>query len=94
VLVTGPNGAGKTNLLEAVHVGTQGFSPRTRADAQVVRFGEQAGRIALGGARGETHVEVEGVRERERGQQVGMGAEVQGRNEPGGLGLAGERPVW
>jgi DNA replication and repair protein RecF len=57
--VTGPNGAGKTNLLEAVHVGTQGFSPRTRADAQVVRFGEQAGRIALGGARGETHVDVE-----------------------------------
>jgi DNA replication and repair protein RecF len=59
VLVTGPNGAGKTNLLEAVHVGTQGFSPRTRADAQVVRFGEQAGRIALAGARGETHVDVE-----------------------------------
>ena len=26
----GENGAGKTNLLEALHVGTQGFSPRTR----------------------------------------------------------------
>src|SRR5439155_10992542 len=59
VLVTGPNGAGKTNLLEAVHVGTQGFSPRTRADAQVIRFGEQAGRIALGGSRGGTNVELE-----------------------------------
>ena len=27
MLVTGANGAGKTNLLEALHVGTQGFSP-------------------------------------------------------------------
>jgi DNA replication and repair protein RecF len=59
VLVTGSNGAGKTNLLEAVHVGTQGFSPRTRADAQIVRFGETGGRIALAGARGATRVEVE-----------------------------------
>ena len=40
MLVTGPNGAGKTNLLESLHVGTQGFSPRTRADAQLVRFGQ------------------------------------------------------
>ena len=59
MLVTGPNGAGKTNLLEAVHVGTQGFSPRTRADAQIVRFGETAGRIALGGARGAAKIELE-----------------------------------
>jgi len=44
LLVVGPNGAGKTNLLESLHVGTQGFSPRTRADAQLVRFGERAGR--------------------------------------------------
>ena len=47
VLVVGANGAGKTNLLESLHVGTQGFSPRTRSDAQLVRFGEPAGRIAL-----------------------------------------------
>jgi DNA replication and repair protein RecF len=59
VLVTGPNGAGKTNLLEALHVGTQGFSPRTRADAQVVRFGEDAGRIVLRGRRGESAAELE-----------------------------------
>ena len=59
VLVVGANGAGKTNLLESLHVGTQGFSPRTRADAQLVRFGEQAGRIALRGMRGEAKVEVE-----------------------------------
>ena len=30
MLAVGPNGAGKTNLLESLHVGTQGFSPRTR----------------------------------------------------------------
>jgi DNA replication and repair protein RecF len=58
VLVTGPNGAGKTNLLESLHVGTQGFSPRTRADAQLVRFGRDAARIALRGQRGGVPVEV------------------------------------
>jgi DNA replication and repair protein RecF len=59
VLVVGENGAGKTNLLESVHVGTQGFSPRTRADAQLVRFGESAGRIALRGRRGDGALELE-----------------------------------
>jgi len=59
VLVVGPNGAGKTNLLESVHVGTQGFSPRTRADAQLIRFGEQSGRVALSGRRGESDVQLE-----------------------------------
>jgi DNA replication and repair protein RecF len=59
VLAVGPNGAGKTNLLESLHVGTQGFSPRTRTDAQLVRFGEQQGRIALRGARGEANIELE-----------------------------------
>ena len=59
VLVVGANGAGKTNLLESLHVGTQGFSPRTRADVQLVRFGEQAGRIALRGSRGDSKVELE-----------------------------------
>jgi DNA replication and repair protein RecF len=59
VLVVGPNGAGKTNLLESLHVGTQGFSPRTRADAQLVRFGERAGRIVLKGWRGDTALDLE-----------------------------------
>ena len=59
VLVVGPNGAGKTNLLEALHVGTQGFSPRTRTDAQLIRFGADAGRIALQGERGGSPVEAE-----------------------------------
>jgi len=49
VLVTGPNGVGKTNLLEALHVGSQGFSPRTRVDAQLVRFDAAAARVTLAG---------------------------------------------
>jgi DNA replication and repair protein RecF len=59
VLVTGANGAGKTNLLESLHVGTQGFSPRTRADAQLIRFGESAARIALTGRRGDSPLTLE-----------------------------------
>ena len=59
VLVTGRNGVGKTNLLEALHVGTQGFSPRTRAEAQLVRFGADAGRVALAGAAGRALVETQ-----------------------------------
>jgi DNA replication and repair protein RecF len=59
VLAVGENGAGKTNLLEALHVGTQGFSPRTRNDAQLVRFGAEAGRIELAGERGGGKLEIE-----------------------------------
>jgi len=59
VLVTGPNGAGKTNLLESLHVGTQGFSPRTRVDAQLVRFGREAARVALRGERAGVQLDLE-----------------------------------
>jgi DNA replication and repair protein RecF len=59
VLVTGPNGAGKTNLLESLHVGTQGFSPRTRADQQLVRFGREAARVALKGDRAGVPLDLE-----------------------------------
>jgi DNA replication and repair protein RecF len=58
VLAVGPNGAGKTNLLESLHVGTQGFSPRTRSDAELIRFGETAARIRLEGRRGQTPVRI------------------------------------
>jgi DNA replication and repair protein RecF len=61
VLVVGPNGAGKTNLLEALHVGTQGFSPRTRTDVQMIRFGSELGRIVLGGERGGASLETDVV---------------------------------
>jgi DNA replication and repair protein RecF len=59
VLVSGPNGAGKTNLVEALHVGTQGFSPRARSDAQMVRFGARAGRVRVRGERAGTPFEVD-----------------------------------
>jgi DNA replication and repair protein RecF len=59
VLAVGRNGAGKTNLLEALHVGTQGFSPRSRNDAQLVRFGTEAARIELRGTRGRSKLDIE-----------------------------------
>jgi DNA replication and repair protein RecF len=46
-------------LLEALHVATQGFSPRTRNDAQLVRFGDGGARAAAAGRRGDVPVEVE-----------------------------------
>jgi DNA replication and repair protein RecF len=58
VLAVGPNGAGKTNLLESLHVGTQGFSPRTRSDAELIRFGSEAAQIGLEGIRGQTPVQI------------------------------------
>jgi DNA replication and repair protein RecF len=58
VLVVGENGAGKTNLLEALHVGTQGFSPRTRSDRELIRFGEDTASVALDGLRGETPLQL------------------------------------
>ncbi|HEX6701744.1 MAG TPA: DNA replication and repair protein RecF [Gaiellaceae bacterium] len=61
VLAVGPNGAGKTNLLESLHVGTQGFSPRTRTDLQLIRFGETASRIAIRGESGGRPLELEVV---------------------------------
>jgi DNA replication and repair protein RecF len=57
--VTGANGVGKTNLLEALHVGAQGFSPRTRAEPRLVRFGEAAARVRLAGEEGRTPFETE-----------------------------------
>lgn len=59
MLVTGRNGAGKTNLLESLHVGTQGFSPRTRADRQLIRLGAAAARVALTGSRAGAPLELE-----------------------------------
>ena len=77
MLVVGPNGAGKTNLLESLHVGTQGFSPRTRADAQLIRFGADAARVAVRGTRGEVPVTTEVVVQRSGGKEARMnGARV------------------
>ena len=58
MLVTGANGVGKTNLLESLHLGTQGFSPRSRTDAQLIRFGEQAARVNVTGRSGPRPLEL------------------------------------
>jgi DNA replication and repair protein RecF len=70
VLVVGPNGVGKTNLLEAVHVATQGFSPRTRTDSQIVRFGAEGARAAVSGCRGEVRMELEVTVRRGEGKRA------------------------
>jgi DNA replication and repair protein RecF len=59
VLAVGRNGVGKTNLLESLHVVTQGFSPRTRTDVQLIRFGERTSRLSVRGRRGTVPVEIE-----------------------------------
>jgi DNA replication and repair protein RecF len=70
VLVTGANGAGKTNLLESLHVGTQGFSPRTRADQQLVRFGAAAARVALTGDRAGRPLTLEVTLQQQEGKRA------------------------
>ncbi len=85
MLVTGANGAGKTNLLESLHVGTQGFSPRTRSDAQLIRFGEETGRIVLRGERAGAPLELEvtlsirdGKRARVNGARLAAAEQLRG----------------
>jgi DNA replication and repair protein RecF len=70
VLVVGPNGVGKTNLLEAVHLATQGFSPRTRNDTQVIRFGAEGARAAVSGRRGDVQLELEVIVRRGEGKRA------------------------
>jgi DNA replication and repair protein RecF len=68
--VVGANGVGKTNLLEATHVATQGFSPRTRTDTQVIRFGAEGARAAIVGRRGEVGLELEVTVRRGEGKRA------------------------
>jgi DNA replication and repair protein RecF len=89
VLVTGENGAGKTSLLEAVHLGTQGFSPRTRSDSRMIRDGEQAASVQLALTRA-------GVRHRVRVRlDAGAGkvAELDGTRLPSAESLRREFPT-
>jgi DNA replication and repair protein RecF len=84
--VTGPNGVGKTNLLEGLHVGAQGFSPRTRSEPRLVRFGEEAARVRLVGESGlssfETQVDVAPGSAKEvrlNGAQLGSAEELRAK---------------
>jgi DNA replication and repair protein RecF len=45
--VVGPNGAGKTALIEMIHFGCLGYSPRTSTEAQVLRFGAELTRVEV-----------------------------------------------
>lgn len=43
----GPNGAGKSNFLEALYFGCTGHPLRTRNERELVRFDQQAARVAV-----------------------------------------------
>jgi DNA replication and repair protein RecF len=89
VLVVGENGAGKTNLLEALHVGTQGFSPRTRAERDLIRFGQDEAALTLVLAR-------DGVRHEVRmrlAAGVAKTAELDGARLPSADSLRRELPA-
>jgi DNA replication and repair protein RecF len=82
VLAVGPNGAGKTNLLEALHVGTQGFSPRTRRESRLVRFDEESAGVAVTGRVADAPVEVEVELRRNGGKRIELnGAPVRTMDE-------------
>ena len=81
VLVTGPNGAGKTNLLEAVHVVTQGLSFRTRHDAQIVRTGADEGRVAARGRRGAVGIRVDVTLSRREPKRIVLDGATVGTTE-------------
>jgi len=87
--VTGENGAGKTNLLEAIHIGTQGFSPRTRSDGRMVRLGETAASVALridrSGSRHDVRVKL--------AAGAGKSAELDGARLPSSESLRREFPA-
>jgi DNA replication and repair protein RecF len=82
VLAVGPNGAGKTNLLEALHVGTQGFSPRTRRESRLVRFEEDTAAVSVSGRRAETEIAVDVELRRNGGKRIELnGAPVRTMDE-------------
>ncbi len=68
--MTGPNGAGKTNLLEAVHLVTQGLSFRTRHDGQIVRTGAEEARVAARGRRNAVGIRSEVVLSRREPKRI------------------------
>ena len=81
MLLHGPNGAGKTNLLEALHVGTQGFSPRSRRDALMIRFDANAARVQLHGAVGENAFATDVVLTRREPRRLELNGERLGSSD-------------
>jgi DNA replication and repair protein RecF len=75
VLLHGANGAGKTNLLEALHLGTQGFSPRARRDVSMIRFDTDAARVQLRGTVGDNAFATDAVLTRGDSRRVELNGE-------------------
>jgi DNA replication and repair protein RecF len=75
VLLHGLNGSGKTNLLEALHVGTQGFSPRARRDGTMIRFDASAARVRLSGNLGANAFATDVVLARRDGRRIELNGE-------------------
>ncbi|GAB4248101.1 MAG: DNA replication/repair protein RecF [Thermoleophilia bacterium] len=46
-VLAGPNGVGKTSVLEAVHTGLRGWSPRTRSLREMIHRGSSVMRVEL-----------------------------------------------
>ena len=57
-LLLGPNGAGKSNLLEALHLVALGFSPRSRSEKDLVRWGADRFFVRLEASRAGTPLEL------------------------------------
>ncbi|MER3409816.1 MAG: hypothetical protein C4305_00435 [Thermoleophilia bacterium] len=70
VLIVGENGSGKTSVLEAIHVATQGFSPRARADRYLVRQGQHQARVRVRAREGAALSEVEALVRRDGGKEL------------------------
>ncbi len=87
--MTGENGAGKTNLLEAIHLGTQGFSPRTRSDGRMIRTGEAGALVGLRLERGAVRHEVKV----KLAPPAGKSAELDGTRLPSAEALRREFPT-
>ena len=56
-------------------MGTQGFSPRARKDASLIRFGSDAARVTLTGLAGETGFTTDTVLSRRDGRRVDLNGE-------------------
>jgi len=57
-LLLGPNGAGKSNLLEALHLVALGFSPRSRSEKDLVRWGSERFFVRMEASRGDVGLEL------------------------------------
>lgn len=57
-LLLGPNGAGKSNLLEALHLVALGFSPRSRSEKDLVRWGCERFYVRLEASRNDVPLEL------------------------------------